>query len=611
MHRPEKDWQDPTDRLVNPVTGKLVPDPAAKLPYMEYVGAKQAEWPKADFIVGNPPYIGDTAMREALGSGYVDAIRLVHPELPPGIDLVMYWWWRGAMRVVSGATLRCGLITTNSIVQQRNRAVVSKAQDASAEIVWAAPDHPWVDDADGAAVRVAMTVTASGRPGVALATVSEDGTSHTTRRVAGFNPDLTAGIDVTSTGSQRMLANDGLAFAGFQLYGNGFVLDADEAMSILAADPINGEVIKPYRNGRDFTSRPRGVYVVDFALRSEAEARRYPVPFNLVADRVKPVRDSNRRDSLRTGWWRFGYPRVELREAIAGTSRFIVTPETAKHRFFLFVDIAIAPDNMLTIVASSDPFVLGILSSSPHCTWALATGARLEDRPRYTKSLCYHPFPFADPGPDLRDQIGAIAERLDTHRKDAIARDETVTVTKMYNVVEKLRSGEALTAKERKIHEIAACGVLKDLHDDLDALVAEAYGWPWPMEREEILERLVALHDERVEEEKRGIIRWLRPEYQIPRFALKGAAAELDLGEGDPEADDESVAPLLSWPATAVEQLEALAALVARKRVTVDDACAAFERADPKLVARHLETLAMLGEIAEEDGWYGGVGLGG
>src|SRR5690606_33180852 len=176
----------------------------------------------------------------------------------------------------------------------------------------------------------------------------------------------------------------------------------------------------------------------------------------------------------------------------------------------------------------------------------------------YVKSLCFDAYPFPSASVDLRTKIGDVAERLDAHRKSAIARDERVTMTGMYNVVEKLRSGEALTPKERAIHAVAACGILRDLHDELDRLVAEAYGWPWPMEREEILERLVALHDERVEEEKRGIIRWLRPEYQIPRFAPEQAApAELELADEDSPDPESGEAAKLPWPATAVEQAEA------------------------------------------------------
>lgn len=179
-------------------------------------------------------------------------------------------------------------------------------------------------------------------------------------------------------------------------------------------------------------------------------------------------------------------------------------------------------------------------------------------------------------------------------------------MTGMYNVVEKLRSGVALTPKERAIHEIAACGVLKDLHDEIDRLVAEAYGWPWPMEKEEILERLVALHNERVEEEKGGLIRWLRPDYQIPRFAPKHAPAALGLPDAAKKLEAVTPAEKLPWPATAVEQLGALGALLARGPVNAEAAVAAFDGGSRKLVEHHLETLALIGEASvDQAGRYG------
>jgi hypothetical protein len=253
------------------------------------------------------------------------------------------------------------------------------------------------------------------------------------------------------------------------------------------------------------------------------------------------------------------------------------------------------------VIASSDAFVLGVLSSVIHVRWSFAAGGRMGvgNDPRYSKTLCFDPFPFPSATPKTRSGIAAVAESLDAHRASAIARDERVTMTGMYNVVAKLRSGETLTPKERTIHELAACGVLRDLHDELDALVAEAYGWPWPMPDEEILERLVALHDVRIEEEKQGLIRWLRPEFQAPGHTGEAAVpAELSLTAGAVAAG--AVAPAqMEWPAEAVEQIGAIKRLASSRAVTVDDAVQQFTGAKRDIVARHLETLAILGELRE------------
>jgi hypothetical protein len=217
----------------------------------------------------------------------------------------------------------------------------------------------------------------------------------------------------------------------------------------------------------------------------------------------------------------------------------------------------------------------------------------------------------------FRDQIAALAERLDQHRKDALARDEKVTLTGIYNVVEKLRAGEALTPAERRTHELAACGVLLDLHDELDALVAEAYGWPWPLEREEILNRLVRLHAERRAEEEDGLVRWLRPEYQIPRFAPDtmptspeelfepgigahpaGRAAGEEAGSGA-GASGAGVGPT-SWPSDALEQLAAVRALAFAHPATAEEAAARLPGARREVVAQHLEALAIIGELRRD-----------
>jgi hypothetical protein len=452
-----------------------------------------------------------------------------------------------------------------------------------------------------------MTVVADGSVPAFFPSIDPAGNVLGVRRVQHLNSDLTPGVDVGTAAEVGLLSNHGLSSNGYNLRGAGFILEAEEAERLIREGAGPPDVIRAYSNGKDLTGRPRGVFLIDFNQASEEEARRYPRLFDILRDRVYPERSVKKEASAREFWWRLWRTRPELRAACVGLDRYIATPETAKHRFFCFLESAVAPDHALVAIALNDAFMLGVLSSTIHVCWALASGSRLGvgNDPRYNKSKCLDPFPFPNPPVALRTSIDSLAERLDQHRKDAIARDERVTMTGMYNVVEKLRSGEALTPKERAIHEVAACGILRDMHDELDTLVAEVYGWPWPMAKEEILERLVQLHDERVAEEKRGVIRWLRPEYQIPRFAPGHVAAELEL-PASAAVDAAAPAALVPWPATAVEQLAALQALVGRAPVTVDEAAAAFAGADGRLVGRHLETLAMLGEVREAAGRFGG-----
>lgn len=606
VHRPERDRPDPTPRIVSPVTGELVPDPNAKLPYYEYVGARQAEWPRADFIIGNPPYLGKSVKRQALGDGYVDALQHAYPTVAPAADFVMLWWYRAAEEVIAGRTQRAGLITTNSIVQRQNRSVIEKELERGASICWAIPDHPWTDDVAGAAVRVAMTVSARG---CSTATRIDVDVSAAVMRItqgAKLNADLSIGPNVAAAASESLEANRGLATVGYKLYGDGFVLNGREAKQLLDSDPANRLVVRPYMIGRELARRPEGRFVIDFADRSEQAAREFAAPFNIVQTLVRPHRIANANPDIRARWWQFGHLRQQLRESIAGLDRFIATPETARQRFFTFLSTHVAPEGSIFCVALNDAFVLGVLSSTHHAEWAAAVAGKLGvgNDYRYNKG-CFDPFPFPDPSPDLRARIADVAERLDQLRRDAIEGNEHVTMTGIYNVIDKLRSGEALTPKERDINRDAACGVLRDLHDELDALVAGAYGWAWPMAREEILERLVALHDERVAEEARGIVRWLRPEYQVPRLGQGTAAPELALPAAESRATVAASEPQRAWPASAVEQLQAISALLAQRALTADELAARFTGARRDLVARHLETLAMMGEVTvDRDGRY-------
>ena len=513
-----------------------------------YPNARKPEWPKAEFIVGNPPFIGGKDIRGENGDAYTEALWSVHLDINDSADFVMYWWDRAALELTRQGTQlkRFGFVTTNSITQVFSRRVVAKhlAAKRPISLLMAIPNHPWTKATEkAAAVRIAMTVASAGRYEGVLRQVIHESSLDTdepkielSAKSGRINADLTVGIDLGVT--LGLQANSGLSSRGMSLHGAGFIVTPAEAEAIgLGRRPGLEKHIRQYRNGRDLTAIPRGVMVIDlFGVEASDVRKRYPEVYQHLSETVKEARQaqfekSPTRDAREylDRWWTFGKPREDLRPAVSGLPRYIATVETAKHRTFQFLDVTILPDNMLVCMGLDDAFHLGVLSSRIHLIWALRAGGWLGvgNDPRYSKSRCFDPFPFPDCPDTLKTRICAVAEEIDAHRKLRQSDHPGLTMTQMYNVLEKLGSGEALTDDEEKIKKDGLILILKELHDRLDALVSKAYGWPETLGDEEILERLVLINQERAAEEKAGKIRWLRPDYQIPRFGSDAEKARL------------------------------------------------------------------------------------
>lgn len=541
--------------------------------------AVMADWPEVDFIVGNPPFIGGKDLRDRLGGDYAEAMWAANTRVPKSADFVMQWWDRAAyLLVADGSPLkRFGFVTTNSITQEFSRRVIAgylaraplslegeggaanaaegvggpppgdaeppsptlPQGEGSLSLVMAIPDHPWTKATrDAAAVRIAMTVAERGAVEGCLkevtseAKLDSDAPDVATADVKGrINANLTVGASANQ--AKPLLANKSISFRGMTLIGGGFVVPEAEVASLgLGLREGLENHLRPYRNGRDILQNPRGVWVLDMLGLSEREVRQaYPEAYEHLLREVKPFREANRRASYKEDWWIFGEPRKEMRPALKGISRYIATTQTAVHRIFQFIDPIVIPDQQIIVVADEDASLLGVLQSYFHIAWALKAGGTLEDRPRYNNSKAFDPFPFPDATEAQQTAIGELAEELDATRKLAIAETPKLTMTELYNLRDKLRAsrsgGEPLSDKDAKRVSAARAGIVDRLHEQLDAAVADAYGWgeDWAAGQlgpSEIVARLVALNHERAAEEAEGHVRWLRPDYQVPRFGGKG-----------------------------------------------------------------------------------------
>jgi len=220
--------------------------------------------------------------------------------------------------------------------------------------------------------------------------------------------------------------------------------------------------------------------------------------------------------------------------------------------------------------------------------------------PRYNKTRCFDPFPFPACTDAQKQCIREFGEALDAHRKRQQAQHPELTITGMYNVLERLRNEETLSDKERVIHEHGLVSVLRKLHDDLDAAVFDAYGWSHILTYEQILERLVTLNAERAEEEETGRIRWLRPEFQNPAGITPAKQQVLAQTESEGEAAAPVAAEAKLWPKKRAEQTAAVrdrVATAAGRMVSLADVAAGFKRAPRKDVEETLDSLAAVGVI--------------
>ena len=608
--KPFTNWDGETYKISS-VTSERIPDPSAQVEVYKFAKASIAEWPDAHFIVGNPPFIGRRNIRKSQTDSYLEALGESYPKVPENNDYVMYWWYKAAeaLKVKSRKKIRLrrfGFITTNSITQSFNRKFVSKytAGDKSPlSFIFAIPDHPWVDSSDGAAVRIAMTVlapeTKSGRAQNVISETKSDNES------VGFNiqlseksglihPDLSIGPNLV--GAKKLASNSGLCSVGYQLTGKGFVISRNRKNGLTESEPLSARYIGKLLTGIQIQRQDNDQFAINVSALSESYLQNeLPQTYQILLDHVKPHRDQNSVPAARENWWKYTRPRPDFGPAIANTEKYLVTSLTASNRIFVPTESSTIADSTTVMFAFENLTYLSLLSSYPHLLWSKFAGGRMGvgNDLRYNKSVCFDPFPFPDitERPLLKARLSDLGERLDKHRRDRQAEHPKLTLTQMYNVLEKLRGGETIEGKDKQIYNDGLIGILRQIHDEIDAATAEAYGWPVNLSDEDVLKRLVALNRERALEEAKGQIRWLRPDYQNPDGNVgKAKTSEMDL-------DEVAVAVANTWPKALPEQMAAVReALLSAGQANVEDIRSQFKRAQTKTIKERLDTLAALGQ---------------
>jgi type II restriction/modification system DNA methylase subunit YeeA len=473
-------------------------------------------WPEAEFVVGNPPFLGGKLLRTHLGDGYVEALfRLWGERVRPEADLCCYWFEKARAQVEAGKTRRAGLLATQGIRGGASRETLARIK-RTGDIFFAVSDRDWV--LDGANVHISMVGFDDGTE----AARTLDGAP-----VATVNANLTAAADVTQ--ARRLAANLNLSFMG-DTKGGPFDIPFATARELLDTPSVGGkpasDVVLPWCNGLDVTRRGRDVWIIDFGVEMpEAAAALYEGPFKHVQESVYPFRQTNKREAYKLRWWLHVEARPTMRAALEPLDRFIVTPTVAKHRLFVWMESPTLPDHQLIAFACSDDYFFGVLHSRVHEVWARAQGTQVREREsgfRYTPTTCFETFPLPEPTAAQREAVAEAAKGLDALRNNWLNPPEwTKTETLEF-------PGSEGGPWRRYLHDVNERGVgtvryprvvgrdpvfaerlkkrtltelynknetwLQNAHRTLDAAVAAAYGWPDDLPDGDLLARLLELN---------------------------------------------------------------------------------------------------------------------
>jgi type II restriction/modification system DNA methylase subunit YeeA len=469
----------------------------------------EAVWPQAHAIVGNPPFLGGSVMRGELGSAYVDAVRKAYVGRVPGFaDFVCFWFEKANDAIRAGKAQRAGLVATNSIRGGANSEVLKHAAE-STRIFEAWSDEPWTNE--GAAVRVSLVCFGHSDQGAQL-----DG-----KPVAEIYSDLigrnqgAAAFDLTL--AKPLKENAGAWAYGSQEKGD-FAVPVALALSMLVSpnpnEKPNSDVIRRSVNAKQIAQRRTSTWLIDFGLSmSEADACLYEKPFEVVKEQVAPARLAGNDKGQAKRWWLHARPSPKYREAMKRFSRLIVSPCVSKHRLFVFLSPNELADHGLAVIARDDDTTLGVLHSRFHELWSLrmCTWLGVGNDPRYTPTTCFETFPFPEGlAPDTPAATYANDPRAmrvaEVSRAMVEARDRWLNPAEWVERVPEVvpnypdriiaKPGHEADLKKRTLTNLynARPAWLQNLHADLDAAVAAAYGWPWPLSDDEILRRLFELN---------------------------------------------------------------------------------------------------------------------
>lgn len=431
------------------------------------------DWPKADAVVGNPPYLSSKYMKVEFPVNYVNVIRKKFREVPGRADYCVYWFRKAHDSLETGK--RAGLVGTNTIRQNYSRVggLDYIVQNGGA-ITEAVSTQVWSGDAN---VHVSIVNWIKGTSPAPKRLYTQLGdkvdSSWKVEDLPLIPATLNSAFDVTTAKIINANRSPKTCFVGQAPQSEGFYLKKELAQKMLSANKENAEVLYPFLIGREMLSKERKPkrFVVDFGQRTIIESKKYTVPFKHIEANVLPdvaAKAKNEKDKSKEEgdwnshlqiWWRHWRGRPELFEALDGLKRYIAVSRVTKRPIFEFVSTRIHPGDALIAFAFDDDYSFGVIHSDVHWQWFREKCSTLTARFRYTADSVFDTFVWPqNPTISQVKKVSEAAVELRTLRNKLLI-DNKWGLKDLYRTI-----------------DLPGKNPLKDAHLKLDEAVRDAYG---------------------------------------------------------------------------------------------------------------------------------------
>lgn len=403
-----------------------------------------------DAVVGNPPFLGGQKITGLLGTDYRDyLVRYVAAGKKGSADLVCYFFLRAYHIIRRSAAL--GFLAVNTIAQGDTREVgLDQIVSGGGVIRSATPNEKW----PGHAAVVTSRVGLWKGDWYGLYFLGS-------KKVEHISNYLTDRVIWTP---KKLKENSSLSYIGSIPLGDGFLLTQERAKALLMEDDRNSQILKPYLSGNDILSFPELTatrWVIDFGSMSLEDASCFESLFEIVKEKVKPVREKNNRKSRKEKWWQFAERSTALYDAIKDLDYVLFHSFTSKFVAFARVSSKQSFAGPHVVVASQDYAIFALLQSSIHEVWARAWCSTHETRLRYAPSDLLETFPF--PSSDL-SELRDLGESYNSLRA-SILKNNNIGLTQLYNHFH-----------NPNIQDVPICE-LRELHIQIDRATARSFDW--------------------------------------------------------------------------------------------------------------------------------------